>query len=42
MFDVLGDYGYTWPVLTEFHNKMPEGITCRVFNFGELDFDAGW
>lgn len=41
MFDVSGDYGYIWPVLTEFHNKVPEGITCKAFNFSQLDFDAG-
>lgn len=41
MFDVSGGYGYTWPKLMEFHNQVPEGITCMAFNFSQLDFDAG-
>lgn len=41
MFDVLGGYGYAWPKLTKFYNQVPEGITCRAFNFSQLDFDAG-
>lgn len=42
MFDVMGDYAYTWQVSAEFHNKVPEAITCRAFNYSQLDFDARW
>lgn len=42
MFDVLDDYGYTWPESTEFHNKVPKGIMRRAFNLSQLDSDAEW